>query len=253
MTLAMKRSEAVEIVHENRGRPHGIRLVARAHCSFPDESVRCLYATGLSLGGTFILCMRPPPIGTRLKIQLFPTGSYALPPIAARVIGLRIDPSDAERSGFEAVFTELDDSTLDRLSRLVERLNRMVTDRPRLPPRRHVEQRVMPRVATSLGAVVHLFDSPVPVTVLNLSLSGALLGLDWGVRPAGLMPGVEVRLSIPLLEQEITVTALVVRLTGCDEPAGFAVQFFEVSEETELRLEQLMLDALAVGQAPVPE
>jgi|GEM_PF-1882077 hypothetical protein len=233
------------VVVEGRERHPGVRLVAKAVCSFPGEEPRRLFATSLTERGAFILCMRPPALGFTLTVDLFLPKRNPLSSAEARVIGVRIDPAIAELSGFEVVFTKMADSALEELSDALAGLEPIALVRPLGQGRNGHELRRHPRVETSVAGVINL-EEPLHVDVANLSISGALLALGEQPMPDSLQPGTEISLNLllPDIPENLGVRAEVVRITGASEPLGIGVRFLDLDPLVELRLEGLIIGAL---------
>lgn len=230
---------------EKRSKHPAARLVARVDCALPDGTSRRLYASRVTRGGAFILAMRPPALGTVLTLHLELAGHEPIEEqIEALVIGQRVDPGDAERTGFEVVFT--------RISKEARRLLGSVLDTMPSPalelvpaPRHTPEQRREPRVATMLRGVLVLQPEPLTVEIVNLSLSGALLGL--GAKACPLEPGDVAELSIvaPAIPETVNLQVRIVRCSS--DPPGLGVHFLTLDPQMERRIEGLLIDAL--GQA----
>jgi hypothetical protein len=222
-------------------------IVARAICQFGRSNSVRLYVSELTESGAFILAMRPLRIGEPLTVTLYPLVSAPLPPLEARVIGVRIDPSDASRTGFEVVFSSLDDSLCARLAEAVDAIEQCRPARHSAPARRGAERRVYPRVAVDLKAHVELPDGEtVTLSVHNISMSGAMLLFGNKQAPAAIAEGS--RFNIHFLSsgppEHICINAEVVRSSRANEPSGVGVRFIETDEMTLRRLEGLILDAL---------
>jgi hypothetical protein len=173
-----------------------------------------------------------------------------LPPIRCRVIESRIDPADAERSGFDVVFVELDDEALDTLQNRIAALE--ARSRPAFAPEGDgvslvTERRRDPRVRGARKVVLSLPGREVPLTLTNLSMTGALLALD-GRSWAGLELQIGSRIGLtiidPFASDSVVLAAEVVRRTEAADPPGFAVRFVEMELATARRLEGLILDLI---------
>jgi hypothetical protein len=229
-------------------------LLAKAICSFANGETRRLYLTSLSSKGAFILSLRPPSIRSTLSVTIYPQKLPPLPPLEARVIGLRIDPANAERSGFEVGFSYVNEEILDKLRTTITLLEKM-NIKPLRPPRQAAhERRQEPRVPMDLSAVIHLPQHELQVQVVNLSMSGAMLGFRDQLRPPLLIPGAEISMSIVISSapESIKLQAQIVRLTAEGEPVGVGVCFLEVSDLSARRIEGLILDEVVRSYA-VPD
>lgn len=241
---------------ENSKKHSSGSLIARAHCIFSDVDSRVLYATELSLTGAFILSMRLPEMGTLLSIVFYPEGQPPLCPIECRVIGCRLDPSNAEKSGFEVVFTSLDKEQFNSLSSALNVLQDIKRPRPPsdddyhdeiFPERIGAERRIYPRVSTNLHVSVHFPDELIIMQLVNVSMSGALLGFGENEMSSQIQLGTELSLTITNTSapESVSVQARVVRFSTPDEPKGFAVHFIELSEVLSGRIEGLLMSILS--------
>jgi hypothetical protein len=227
-------------------------FVARAICESQDGNKSHLYVSDLTLEGAFVLSMKPPPIGEKLAVTLYPIDAPPLPTVDAPVIGVRIDPSDASRTGFEVAFSSVEGSLSRQLTSVLNSL-----DRPRLssikPPsirpqiRQRAEFRIYPRVQVDFRAYVQLPDShDLILEVEDISMSGAMLCSGNIPLPVGMEVGSEI--SIDFLSSEPTerigVKAKVVRVRKEEQSFGASVKFLDIDEITARRIEGVILDAL---------
>jgi len=239
----MRRLEA------ERGKP-GQEPVARAICMHRNGETRTLHATRISLGGASIRSLRPPPVGEELTITFFPRGMAWLRPIRCRVTASRVDPTDAGQSGFDVVFVELDDEALDSLQNRISAIE--ARKRPCFAPEGDevalvMERRRDPRVAGARKVIVSVPGREVPLTLTNLSMTGARLALDgrtW--ESLQLQIGAKIGLTIidPFATESVVLEAEVVRRTEGAELPGFGVRFLEMDLATAQHLEGLILDLI---------
>ncbi|MDD5309021.1 MAG: PilZ domain-containing protein [Deltaproteobacteria bacterium] len=218
-------------------------IVAQVVCVFADGETRTLYATGFSFVDAFIISVRPPPVGEIVTLTLCPKDLPPIPPIEARVMHARIDPSDVRRSGFGVMFTKVDDRHIEALENAIRALglpSRTFAEGARL------ERRFHPRVATPYTAILSTPTGPFPMRVENLSISGALLVSDGGDLPPMLDLGALIALDVvkPDAPETISLTAHVARLVFVGETPGLGVEFVEVNETAGKRIEGLILHAL---------
>lgn len=225
----------------------GIPLVAKVLCEMSNGSQIRLFATELTLGSAFILAMKPPPFGETINVTIYPIGLSPLPSIEARVISARIDPANAERSGFEIVFLHLDEIVLKKLSHAVSTIKEWLD----CPKQRHLragaERRRHPRVPTDLNAYIEIEEGKsYAFQVENISMSGAKLIYPENVPTSALGPGHEIELAIICgsIPEYIRLKAQVVRLTHKGEKPGVGVHFIDLDDISERRIEGLILEAL---------
>ncbi|MFH1130611.1 MAG: PilZ domain-containing protein, partial [Pseudomonadota bacterium] len=159
------------------GRHPGVRLLARADCTFPSGEVRRLFVTEMSPKGATVLAMRPPRLGICVSIKLSPPGMNPLPSIKARVVDVRLDPAYAERSGFEVVFTDLEEKQIDALSIFLSSIGGDLTPLRSAPRERVNERREHPRIRVNLKGIIEMTGEEREVDFINLSMSGALLSI----------------------------------------------------------------------------
>jgi hypothetical protein len=238
---------AAETPKKNQTSSGSLPLLARAVCDFGKGNSQRLYMSELTPNGGFVLAMKPPSIGQVFTVTLYPLASPPLPAVDARVIGVRIDPADASRTGFEIVFSSLNQDFPRILAATLESLEKFRRPAVKQAVRREAERRVYPRVKVDLRAYIELSEGEaLTLNVENISMSGAMLLL--GDKPLPTSMGLGRQITIHLLSsgppEHICVKAEVVRLNGPNEPAIAGVQFLDVDETTGYRIEGLILDAL---------
>jgi hypothetical protein len=222
----------------------GTRCVVWAVCEFPGELAVRLPATEITLMGAKILAMKTPAIGTLLRVVLCPPGEGEQLSLAARVIAARLDPASPELCYFEVVFGDLDDAVVERLGTLCTApLPPAQLERARAP---RVERREYPRVDTELRAVLGVEGGAHPMSVKNISMSGAALEGAAGPLAAAVRPGAVMDLTLfdSNGSESVTVTALVVRAEATAAAADVAVRFLRVDDHRARRLEGLIVYAL---------
>jgi hypothetical protein len=217
-------------------------IVAQAVCAFTDGETRTLYASSFSFVDAFIISVRPPPVGTVFTLTLCPKGRSSLPPIVARVMHTRIDPSNLCNSGFGVMFTNVEGMMIEALGEALEALG--------LPSKasaddRRPERRRNPRIATPFTAILAAPEGPFQMKVSNLSMSGALLVSDGDMPPElelGIVTGVDI--VKPDAPETISLRAEIARLVFDGETTALGVDFVELDETAGRRIEGLMLNAL---------
>ncbi len=227
----------------------------RADCVLPSGDSLLLLVTELSLGGAFVVSMMPPSLGARMNLTLLPKGRAPVGPIDSRVIGLRLDPSDARRSGFELIFPAVDDPTFDDLADLVARFE---VGEPHAQPaarREQGEKRQFPRVGVSLEAAVACACGSYPARIHNLSMTGAMVTLDppdpASAPPLGPTMSLELTIASRPASRSITLHAEVVRVGQGTGNLDIGLRFLHVRDSQSRRLEALILDAIWTGSAPL--
>jgi hypothetical protein len=233
--MATSESRAVAVV-----KSHGVRVVFQ----LPDGETRHSYATVVSTGGAFVLSPQPPQVGTALRVTLWFKDCAPLPPVPARIIGVRIDPASWRRTGFELAFTQIDDGMVSQIVAAISRLEPAPPEEP-LPDRRSSERRYHPRVSTALEAKVLLGRESWTVQVVNVSISGALL--DAGPEHvAEFAVGTELVLELPraTTAEIIRLRATVARITSDPARPCVGVHFLGLDKDALNRLECLILDEL---------
>ena len=87
-----------------------------------------------------------------------------------------------------------------------------------------------------------------PLSILNLSLSGAFVAMRPGCPAEMPAMGSVISLTIvaSLVPESMSVKARVVRHAGPTEPAGFAVQFVDLDAVAARRIDGLLLQAIAL-------
>ncbi len=218
----------------------GVRVVFQ----FPNGEARHSYATVISVGGAFVLSPQPPAVGTELRVTLWFKDSAPLPPVPARIIGVRIDPASWDRTGFEVAFTQLEDQVASQILAAISRLE-PAQPAETLPDRRQSERRYHPRVSTTLQAKVEVAGESRTAQVVNVSISGALL--DPGPEHVAKFPvGTELTLELPraTTSEVIRLRATVARVTSDPARPCVGVHFLDMDKDALNRLECLILDEL---------
>ena len=98
--------------------PADLRFL-RATLHNPSRESTSLLISELSLGSAFVISTRPPPLFSRISLQIHAPGGCPLPALEAWVAGLQSDPDDQSKCGFELLFVDPDDEALDRIAWLV--------------------------------------------------------------------------------------------------------------------------------------
>ena len=225
----------------HRPPPPRVPVIARARCELAGGEIRHLYATEITRRGAKILAMRPPALGEIVHVTLTARRLNALPPIRCRVISARLDPSDPHSSGFEVMFTALDDTTRGRLRTTLRFLGVEPAERATIPV---TEKRVHPRVLSDLKGAIAAGGSQWSVRVVNLSLGGARLLFAEAGAPPGLSAGSRFEISIVCDEipEMLTLRAEVAWVGGgLPSPMSAGVRFLDVDATAGARLEGLLL------------
>jgi hypothetical protein len=215
--------------------------LARAIYSRADGERCSLYATQLSLGGAFIVSLQPPAVGEQLDIVFHPSGTAPLAPIRGRVIRSQVDSVSVEKSGFEVVFSAIDDTVLASLSAALSALGQLETASSGV-----AERRGQPRVRTDLPASLRLGAASTDVRVVDLSMSGALVAL--GSSPLAGAPSLAAEVTLHFTNAEpsesFSVSSQVVRYTRFDSGVGLGLVFRDLDARTRARIEGTMLSVL---------
>jgi hypothetical protein len=227
------------------------RVIATATCRFADGETRVVYATWMSANAGFFLTLRPPPISADVHLTLRPLGGAALPPLAARVIGARLDPGDVRLSGFEAMFRNVDPAVESALAALAG--GEPVGYVP-LSSHGHAgsERRLHPRASTDLRGLVQMAGATFEARVLNLSLGGALLRLQGTELPAALALGAALRLYIHTdgSSAPIVVAGHVIAVRRDAGPPSIGAHFDNPDHRTVGQLERAIIDAVVPNVFP---
>lgn len=233
-------------VQELKKHPN-VPLIARVQCKLPSGRVVTLYATEVYLGGVTCLALNPPPVGTSLVLTLRLLTMPPLPPLEARVIGVRIDPESAERCSFEAIFINTAEEVLERMAMM---LDKVAPYRELQVLRRAVsvpERRAHPRVATRLPALVSSPMGTAEATVLNLSMEGGLLSLVSGASGSQIAAGDSIEILLPRARHHSEFArskANVVRCRDDGTRVYAGVRFVDRDEETKAAIEELIMSVL---------
>ncbi len=230
------------------------RPLCHATCTLPSGESLHLIATHVSLGGAFIVSMVPPALGTSLLVSLYAHGGTAVAHLDARVMGVRLDPSDASKSGFEVLFPQLDDDQRARLGKLIGEMRHGEPPVMGRVVRARREGREHPRVAVHLLAQVRADEGSYSAAVKNVSISGALLSIDQpdDAPPLQLAVGRRIRLLLISApdDESIEIDAEVARLTAPPEPTGVGLRFLGLDEARARMLERLIVYTVIMDETP---
>lgn len=221
-------------------------LIIRATCHFESGHVARLPVADLSEEGAFLCSVRPPAIGARVHVTLQVDADRPVAGLEARVVGVRLDPASAERSGFELRFAEMPERQHQRLRALIERLaNRGLTPPPSERPS-VAERRAQPRVDVDFLAEIPLPSGIASFRMLNLSMSGALLVFEEKKKKLHAAVVRNAELPIQVISQDVgdplPLTCIVVRVDASDKDRlTVAVRFNRMDDDQEAMLESLML------------
>lgn len=217
--------------------------VIRATCHFESGHVARLPVSDLTVEGAFICSVRPPAIGSRVHISLQSESDRAVAGLEARVVGVRLDPGSAERSGFELRFAAMPSVQADRLRDLIGRIAARETAARPSNSASVAERRAQPRVDVDFLAEIELGGSIKTFRMRNLSMSGALLVLEKEVLPPEVVPNVELPVEVISTDvgDPLPLTCVVVRIDVNGGQPTVAVRFVDMDHDQEAMLESLML------------
>jgi hypothetical protein len=221
--------------------------VIRATCHFESGHVARLPVSDLSAEGAFVCSVRPPSIGARVQVTLQADGERPIRGLEARVVGVRLDPASAERSGFELRFAALPEPQRQRLQAMVDR--HIDRHEPRPPSERPsvAERRAQPRVDVDFLAEIALPSGIASFRMRNLSMSGALLVLEGRRLHRAVAPNAELPIQVISADvgDPLPLTCVVVRVNTAEGMTPtVAVRFVKMDDDQEAMLESLMLYSL---------
>lgn len=222
-------------------------LVAPVDCYEADGEMRRLYVTNLSLGGAFVLSMRPPTSGTQLTLTIRLDDGVVLTPLPAEVVYRRWDPQQSRGNGFGVQFGQLDTPVFKALSAVVDGWKPQ--DARGGAARSGRERRADVRVRVNMSASLQAGEGTFQATVVDMSMSGALLAM---LEEADLREAVPVALSFkpPASAERVDVRGKVVRVLEGHDRACVAVLFVDVSPAARAELEQLLVTVLSGSLRP---
>ena len=231
---------------EKDARPRTVRLVASAVCRYGDGTVQRLWATQISLSGAWILAVEPPRVGELIELSLHPIGLAALPAMHARVMKAQIDFAAAEKNGFEVTFVDIDDQAVDSLVSAVIGIDEMRTKAPAF-----AERRGALRVKTNIAVRARSQGGSHDGVIADLSLTGALVSLAREVPEASLARGAAVTLGMTLEDASgpLEVAGRVAWSTLAPAQRLAGVQFENLAPSARMRIQEIILQALARGDA----
>jgi hypothetical protein len=163
MTTTIQLTDATDPTRRSPQPCDGAPLRVLARCG--DGRAQPSLATELSVTRTFVRSDRPPSVRSKVTLTLCPAGEPLLPPLDGLVVAIRIDPLDADRTGYEVAFTCVVEEQADALERLATRFPALprtakpvpIPARPTVPALhaslRFAEPRSLPPVVVDLSSV----------------------------------------------------------------------------------------------------
>lgn len=214
-----------------------------AVCTFQGGPARRLLAEVRSSEEIFVVTMQPPALRDIIKISFESEDGSAAREVEALVTDISYRPNDVRQCGFlaavtgpETLFSYPPPSPL----RSVDVSLVQATTQERIEKRRD------PRIRTKVLGAVYLPGRTLTTRILNLSMSGALLGFDRDQIPPEMTLGVLFRMDAYDTHGDISLSVKgeIIRLIGVGRPSNAGVRFIDVDAEARGSIECIILNEI---------
>lgn len=211
-------------------------------CSFLDNAGRCLPARLRSLEEIFVITMQAPGLRDIVEISFYNDDRQITHQVEATVTDVSYHPSDVTLCGFTAMVTRPE--TMFPYPPPSANLTRVDVEKVNVPRGEIIVKRRDPRVRTRVPAAVHLLGKNLSATILNLSMSGALLGFGRELIPLEMSVGALFRLDAYDAHGDISLCAKaeVVRLIGVGRPTNAGIRFIDMDSDVRSCIEGIILN-----------
>jgi hypothetical protein len=219
-------------------------LWKRTGCSLLDGAERCLPAQLRSSEEIFVITMQMPALRDVVRISFYGENRQVTHEVDAVVTGLSYHPSELRLCGFAAAVIRPE--ALFPYPPPLENLMWVKVTAAALPLGETALKRRDPRVRTRVPAAVHLLGKNLSVKILNLSMSGALIGFDKDQIPPDMSVGALFRIDAYDAHRDISlcVKAEVIRLIGVGRPTSAGVRFIDMDDEAKSCVEGMILNEI---------
>jgi hypothetical protein len=241
----------MHIENPERERPSDSAAWQDTLCTFQSGRERQLLAEVRSKEEIFVITMRPPALRDVVKISVSSkTGEKALS-VEALVTDVSYHHTEVTRCGFVGMildpsmaFSYPPSSALQSVEVRTMALSRQ----------ERIEKRRDPRVRTKVIATVRIPGRDISARILNLSMSGALIGFDREQFPPEITLGSLLRVDMYDTHGNVFSTAKceTIRLIGVGKPSNAGARFIDLDDEVKNQLEQIILGEISL-QASTPK
>ncbi len=239
--------------NQHNERPSDSASWQTTRCTFDRGPERHLLAEVRSEDEIFIVTMRPPALRDVVKISLPTDIPEKLISVEALVTDVSYHHTEVTKCGFTAMIL---DPSMSFSYPPTESLQNVDVSALVLSPKERIEKRRDPRVRTKILATVKIPGSDISARILNLSMSGALVGFDRDQFPPEITLSSLLRVDIYDSHGDVFLSAKceAIRLIGVGKPSNAGVRFIDMDEEVRSGLEQLILkEIMAQNQATSEE
>jgi hypothetical protein len=230
----------MQLENPERDRPSEGASWQQTLCTFQSGFERHLLAEIRSPEEIFVITMRPPAIRDVVKIAL-PTVSPKNPLfVEALVTDVSYHHTEVTKCGFVAMII---DPAVTFPYPTSPSLQNVDVSTLVLSREERIEKRRDPRVRTRVIATVRIPGHDLSARILNLSMSGALIGFDRDQFPPEITLGTLLRVDLFDSHGDLFLAAKceTIRLIGVGKPTNAGARFIDVDDEVRGRLEQLIL------------
>jgi hypothetical protein len=225
--------------------------LSEALCTSSETGTRRLLATVRSPEEIFVVTMRPPRLRDFVEIVFPAEHGAGAKPVEALVVETAYRSTEVTACGFVAMTTSpehvFECASEGALQHAVVRpIDRAAA--------KYLEKRRDPRVRDRLMATVRLPGKSLVAKVLNLSMSGVLIGFEQGDFPKEMEQGALFRLDIrdALGAVAVAAKAEIIRLIGVGKPTNAGARLIDMNAKTEAQLEEIILGTVLRQQTSAP-
>jgi hypothetical protein len=211
------------------------------------DNPRRLLAEVLSPEEIFVIAMRPPCLRDIVKITFTSEEGGASREVEALVTEVSYRPTDVRRCGFVATVTRPESLFSYPPVSPIRNVDVLLAN-PTAEEKR--EKRRDPRIRTKVLGAVYLPGRTLTTRILNLSMSGALLGFDRDQIPPEMTLGVLFRMDAYDSHGDVSlaVKGEIIRLIGVGRPTNAGVRFIDIDADARAGIETIILSEIHAQQ-----
>jgi hypothetical protein len=236
----------------DRERPSDGASWQQTLCTFQVGPERHLLGEVRSKEEIFVVTMCPPALRDVVKISLPSESENGSACVEALVTDVSYHHTEVTRCGFTAMIL---DPSVTFAYPPVASLQNVDVSASALSREERIEKRRDPRIRTRILAVVHIPGHDLSARILNLSMSGALIGFDREQFPPEITLGTLLRVDMYDEHGDVFLAAKceAIRLIGVGRPTNAGARFIDVDDEVKSRLEQLILREITAQRRANPD
>lgn len=214
-----------------------------AVCTFQSGPPRRLPAEVRSPEEIFVVTLQPPSLRDIIRITFVSEDGSVSREVEALVTDISYRPNDVRRCGFAAAVTIPE--TLFSFPP-PSPLRSVAVSLVQTTKQERIEKRRDPRIRTKVLGAVYLPGKTLTTRILNLSMSGALLGFDRDQIPPEMTLGVLFRMDAYDAHGDISlaVKGEIIRLIGVGRPSNAGVRFIDIDTEVRSGVETIILNEI---------